>query len=152
MFSVLLFASFTPFVVTFLHAIATNSFLDLRLLKDVTSSLENVQQASDPVRRLLNYCRTYVRIAEGLVQPENPPRDIYDVENDMICWELERGYWTWHSDIFSPEAQRICEDHLDEAIPTEACDVLDYWINGECLPTDILFERVELDEEPSPFP
>ncbi|KAJ5338815.1 hypothetical protein N7452_005543 [Penicillium brevicompactum] len=49
--SVLLFSSFTPFIVQFLHAVTYKDQEDLQILEDVVRTLEGVKEASKASKR-----------------------------------------------------------------------------------------------------
>jgi hypothetical protein len=65
---VLLYPSFTPFVVVFTHAIATTSAADLALLQDIVRSLEGLKHFSKAARRLYDVCQAFFVVAEMLVK------------------------------------------------------------------------------------
>ncbi|PYH98007.1 hypothetical protein BO71DRAFT_447549 [Aspergillus ellipticus CBS 707.79] len=67
---ILLYPSFTPFVIVFTHAITTASTADLALLQDTTSSLELIKGLSRGSMHLYTVCEAFVRAAQILVNSQ----------------------------------------------------------------------------------
>lgn len=81
---ILLYASFTPFIVIFLHAIAATSMEDVKLLDDVVATLycaRNVSHASD---RLYGIGANFARVARGLVEAQKSCVGEYNKQADTL--------------------------------------------------------------------
>ncbi|OJD36814.1 c6 transcription factor [Diplodia corticola] len=64
---ILLYPTFTPFVVVFTHAIATMSTEDLRLLQETTGTLDQAKHVSEGAQRLYDVCKAFTDAAEILI-------------------------------------------------------------------------------------
>ncbi|KAK2800055.1 hypothetical protein FQN51_006294 [Onygenales sp. PD_10] len=64
---ILLYPSFTPFVIVFTHAIATTDTEGLSLLKETVGSLELVKDLSRGSNHLYEICRAFLTIAQALI-------------------------------------------------------------------------------------
>ncbi|KAH3072692.1 hypothetical protein KXV27_000035 [Aspergillus fumigatus] len=67
---ILLYPSFTPFVIVFIHAITTASTFDLALLQDTVQSLQLFKGLSPGSDRLYTICAAFSRTAQILVDSE----------------------------------------------------------------------------------
>ncbi|PYH49584.1 transcription factor domain-containing protein [Aspergillus saccharolyticus JOP 1030-1] len=65
---ILLYPSFTPFIIVFTHAITTASAVDLALLQDTVSSLELIKGLSRGSLHLYTVCEAFVKAAQVLVK------------------------------------------------------------------------------------
>ncbi|KAL6235262.1 hypothetical protein BDW75DRAFT_240316 [Aspergillus navahoensis] len=65
--SILLYPSFTPFIIVFTHAIATSSTTDLRLLQETVRSLDLIKGVSRGSAHLHSICASFARAAQVLV-------------------------------------------------------------------------------------
>ncbi|KAK6352925.1 hypothetical protein TWF696_004920 [Orbilia brochopaga] len=65
---ILLYTSFTPLIVVFLHAIASNSASDVKLLHDFLDSIEPISGVSKDCRRLCEVTKVFCRVAKALVE------------------------------------------------------------------------------------
>ncbi|RAL14501.1 transcription factor domain-containing protein [Aspergillus homomorphus CBS 101889] len=65
---ILLYPSFTPFVIVFTHAITTASAIDLALLQDTVSSLDLIKGLSRGSMHLYTVCEAFVKAAQVLVK------------------------------------------------------------------------------------
>ncbi|KAH7010958.1 fungal-specific transcription factor domain-containing protein [Macrophomina phaseolina] len=64
---ILLYPSFTPFVVVFTHAVATMSTEDLKLLQETVGTLDQAKHISEGAQRLYDVCKAFVDAAEVLI-------------------------------------------------------------------------------------
>ncbi|EKG15372.1 Transcription factor fungi [Macrophomina phaseolina MS6] len=64
---ILLYPSFTPFVVVFTHAIATMSVEDLGLLQETVGTLDQAKHISEGARRLHDVCKAFADAASVLI-------------------------------------------------------------------------------------
>lgn len=78
---VLLFSSFTPFIVIFLRAIAATSREDVQLLEEISESLRKIQKVSRSSERLYQICSTFTRIAKEFVRNRKSCGGLYDHED-----------------------------------------------------------------------
>ncbi|KAJ5085024.1 C6 transcription factor [Penicillium argentinense] len=65
--SILLYPSFVPFVIVFLHAITSSSSSDLALLQDTVRSLDLVKGLSSGSMHLYSICEAFAKTAQVLV-------------------------------------------------------------------------------------
>lgn len=63
---VLLFTSFTPFVVVFAHAVATNDQEDLDLLQNTVNALERVKDINRWSHRLYSVCKAFLDVSVSM--------------------------------------------------------------------------------------
>ncbi|PYH87092.1 hypothetical protein BO82DRAFT_324445 [Aspergillus uvarum CBS 121591] len=80
---ILLYSSFTPFLVTFLHAIAAKDPESVALLVRVVGTLENLRSSSSQqtsgAERLYQICATFAQLGQKLVESSAfPPRGMDD--------------------------------------------------------------------------
>ncbi|KAL4800174.1 fungal-specific transcription factor domain-containing protein [Aspergillus venezuelensis] len=66
--SILLYPSFTPFIIVFTHAITTTSPSDLHLLLETVNSLELIKGVSHGSAHLHSICASFARTAQVLVE------------------------------------------------------------------------------------
>lgn len=64
---ILLYPSFTPFVIVFTHAVATMSAQDLALLQETVSTLDQAKHISEGAQRLYDVCKAFSDAAEVLI-------------------------------------------------------------------------------------
>ncbi|KAK7707429.1 hypothetical protein SLS57_009299 [Botryosphaeria dothidea] len=64
---ILLYPSFTPFVVVFTHAIATMSVEDLKLLQETVGTLDQAKHISEGAQRLHDVCKAFADAAAVLI-------------------------------------------------------------------------------------
>ncbi|KAK6331906.1 hypothetical protein TWF718_002444 [Orbilia javanica] len=71
---VLLYTSFTPLIVVFLHSIASNDPADVKLLHDFHDSIEPIAHVTRDSARLFEVTKVFCRVAKALVdsQTHNP--------------------------------------------------------------------------------
>ncbi|PGH36814.1 hypothetical protein GX50_00271 [[Emmonsia] crescens] len=67
---ILLYPSFTPFVIVFTHAIATGDVEELALLKETVGSLELVKDLSRGSQHLYEICKAFLTIAHALIDSQ----------------------------------------------------------------------------------
>ncbi|KAJ6438140.1 retrovirus polyprotein [Purpureocillium lavendulum] len=64
---ILLFTSFTPYIVTFLHCIGTSDPADLVLLRRVLESIEQIASTAKTCKPQYELCHSLLRIAEAFI-------------------------------------------------------------------------------------
>ncbi|KAL2359088.1 hypothetical protein RJZ56_008078 [Blastomyces dermatitidis] len=67
---ILLYPSFTPFVIVFTHAIAAGDLEELSLLKETVGSLELVKDLSRGSQHLYEICKAFLTIAQSLIDSQ----------------------------------------------------------------------------------
>jgi hypothetical protein len=70
LFRILLSSSFVPFIVTFLHAIATKDPARAILLENVLSTLQTFRHTSRGSENLYQICATFTQVAKKLVSSQ----------------------------------------------------------------------------------
>ncbi|KAL4878830.1 hypothetical protein BJY04DRAFT_194691 [Aspergillus karnatakaensis] len=139
---VMLYASFTPFVVIFLHAIAASSLADIQLLEDIVRTLRPIKDTSKACARLYQICTIFARVARGLVESRNNLLGTYNAQNDSLLL-LNGG--EGQASLFDPNSLQdylYAEvDMLDQFTYAEAEDmsaVLGSWVSGQPPTVDML--------------
>ncbi|KAI4718190.1 hypothetical protein E4T48_05613 [Aureobasidium sp. EXF-10727] len=64
---ILLYPSFTPFTVVFIHAIATSDTDELRLLQETVHSLNHIKFLSPAAKRLHDVCAAFANVAAAFI-------------------------------------------------------------------------------------
>ncbi|KAH0395302.1 putative C6 transcription factor, partial [Aureobasidium melanogenum] len=64
---ILLYPSFTPFTVVFIHAIATSNTEELQLLQETVHSLDHVKFLSPAAKRLHDVCAAFAKVAAAFI-------------------------------------------------------------------------------------
>lgn len=128
---VLLYSSFTPFIVIFLHIVAAKSRVDLDLLETVVNTLHPIQAISDASARLYKICFAFSRVARGLVDDQTPYGGKPTAEKDSL--QLPNGP---RQEIMPSleSSQGFPVDMMDYLTYPEAQDInaiLDTWDNGQ---------------------
>ncbi|KAL4923484.1 Zn(II)2Cys6 transcription factor [Aspergillus undulatus] len=137
----ILYSSFTPFIVTFLHAIASSSLEDTLLLEDVVRTLQPIKSTSKACARLYQICTIFARVARGLVESRNSFLGAYNAQNDSFLLLNDTSQSSlfdpgFLQDYFSAEV-----DMLDQFTYSEAEDVsavLGNWASGQPPMVDFL--------------
>ncbi|GJN85500.1 hypothetical protein PLIIFM63780_009067 [Purpureocillium lilacinum] len=65
---ILLFTSFTPYIVTFLHCIGNSDAADLTLLRRVLDSIEQIASTVESCKPQYELCQSLLRIAEAFIE------------------------------------------------------------------------------------
>jgi hypothetical protein len=87
-FRILLYSSFTPFLVVFTHAMASHSQNDINLLVQVLSTLEAPRKNSEALNRLYQVCKVFVDFAKAFIPSQQPPFGFYNVQEDSFTFSL----------------------------------------------------------------
>ena len=88
---VLLYSSFTPFIVIFLHAIAATSLEDITLLDEVVSTLHSARGVSSASERIYSIAANFARVARGLVESQKSCVGKYNEQEDSLLLSDERN-------------------------------------------------------------
>ena len=110
--SVLIFSSFTPFIVTFLHAVASHSPQDLQILEDVVHTLKGVREASKASKRLYQICSTFAELAKEFSQTRNSSIGIYNHQSDSLQLADGSEQPSVQSDLFQEALDVNLTDYL----------------------------------------
>ena len=81
---VLLYASWTPLIVVFLHAIASSSNEDVRLLEETAESLEPLKELNEQSQQLYNLSKIFCKLARAFVDRNSTFVGIYHPQEDMV--------------------------------------------------------------------
>lgn len=92
--SFLLFTSFTPFIITFIHVIKASSTEDLCLLEQMVGILQKMQDASPEVSRLYQICSAFLRLASDFMKPGVTQPASLDGPNNLILRQNEVSWQT----------------------------------------------------------
>ncbi|KAJ5096908.1 hypothetical protein N7456_007629 [Penicillium angulare] len=122
---VLLYSSFTPFVVIFLHAIAATSMEDVKLLEEVVATLQVARGVSNASERIYSIGANFARVARGLVEAQKSVGK-YNEQEDS----LKLGDDTRKAHVFNPD---ITQD------PSIGVDMMDYLTYPEAQDMSALF-------------
>ncbi|PWY94231.1 C6 transcription factor [Aspergillus sclerotioniger CBS 115572] len=88
---ILLYPSFTPFVIVFTHAITTASTADLALLQDTASSLELIKGLSRGSMHLYTVCEAFVRAAQILVNSQQTLTGLEQHQDGSLVMPTNNG-------------------------------------------------------------
>ncbi|KAJ9267954.1 transcriptional regulator family: Fungal Specific TF [Paecilomyces variotii] len=139
---ILLFSSFTPFIVTFLHAIGAHNSEDVKLLEDVLSTLQNARAASKAAERLFQICSAFVRLAKELSRPRSSPLGFYNQRNDCLRLMDTPGQSILRPGVFQPTQG---QDPTDGLGPSDVFDILDDWVSGQPISMDFFDVNPEVN-------
>ncbi|KAJ0418976.1 hypothetical protein BJY00DRAFT_172326 [Aspergillus carlsbadensis] len=139
---VILYSSFTPFIVIFLHAIASSSLEDTQLLEDVVRTLYRVKDTSKACGRLYQICTIFARVARGLIESRASSfLGTYNRQDDSLLLLSDTG----NTSVFDPNSLQdyfTAEvDMLDQFTNSEAegmSAILGGWANGQPAPVEFL--------------
>ncbi|KAK6820050.1 hypothetical protein RU639_007048 [Aspergillus parasiticus] len=128
---VLLFSSFTPFIVIFLHAIAATSSDDIQLLSEVVESLQHIRYVSPSSERLYQICSTFLQIARGLVETRQSCVGAYNQLEDSLQFATDAGSMS----IFEPDCLQSLfgtdtSEHPPYLADHDMCAIFDSWATG----------------------
>ncbi|KAL2837833.1 hypothetical protein BJY01DRAFT_251236 [Aspergillus pseudoustus] len=138
----MLYASFTPFIVIFLHAIASSSLEDTQLLEDVVRTLYPIKDTSKACARLYQICTIFSRVARGLIESRASSfLGTYNRQADSLLLLNDTG----NTSLFDPNSLQDYftteVDMLDQFTCSEAEDmsaILGGWANGQPAPVEFL--------------
>lgn len=86
MYRILLYSSFTPFLVVFTHALASHSNEDILLLSTVLDTLEAPRQTTEALNRLYQICRAFLDFARSLIPSNAPSFGHYNQAEDSFTF------------------------------------------------------------------
>jgi hypothetical protein len=85
-YRVILYFSFTPFLVVFTHCIASHSHEDVDLLSQALDALEPVRNLSESGDRLYQVCSVFLRVAKAVNQSQQLSFGNYDSINNSFTF------------------------------------------------------------------
>ncbi|KAL4917014.1 fungal-specific transcription factor domain-containing protein [Aspergillus aurantiobrunneus] len=140
---ILLSSTFVPFIVTFLHAIASKDPKSTTLLEQVLSTLEAFRSTSRGSENLYQICFTYTRVAKKLVSSQQwlptlggqASLRVSDISQNPSLFEPE---FLQDAPLSDSSAADMDLETLD---PVHRSDLLNEWLNGPSFP----WERLEMD-------
>ena len=95
--------SFTPFVITFLHAIATISAEEIALLTSIVGMLADLKDASLEMKRLHQICASFLHVGARLVESQTSPVETYDKDGDILPFSENAAHLSIFDTDFLPE-------------------------------------------------
>ncbi|KAF4332455.1 transcriptional regulatory [Fusarium beomiforme] len=137
-------ASFTPFVVIFLHSIAASSLEDVELLEQVVTTFRSARDINVGAEKLYQICSTFARLARRMVESRNTSVGMYDHSNDSLqmAGVSENVPLSW-TDVGQPSEQQAGTDGFADFLNDDMTNILADWINGQPPTSDI----VSLDQD-----
>lgn len=122
-----------PFIVTFLHAVATKDMPSIILLEQVVGTLENFRNISQGSENLYQICAAFTQVARKLVQSQSLPEGTPNSQLDALQFSGSHN-----TTLFDPE---ILQDgfesgEIDGIHPSYAMDILSDWLSGPPFPWD----------------
>ncbi|KAL2819148.1 hypothetical protein BJX63DRAFT_382501 [Aspergillus granulosus] len=139
---IVLYSSFTPFIVIFLHAIASSSLEDTQLLEDVVRTLHPIKDTSKACGRLYQICTIFSRVSRSLIESRASSfLGTYNRQDDSLLLLNDTG----NTSLFDPNSLQdyfTAEvDMLDQFTYSETEDmsaILGGWANGQPAPVEFL--------------
>ncbi|KAL2861209.1 transcription factor domain-containing protein [Aspergillus lucknowensis] len=111
--SILLYPSFTPFVIVFTHAITTASVTDLSLLQETVGSLELIRGVSRGSMHLHTICEAFAKTAQVLVDSRQTLTGLAQHQDGSLIMPSEGPANIALPDVIWPED--MFDSHVDQA-------------------------------------
>ncbi|KAH8698865.1 hypothetical protein BGW36DRAFT_358379 [Talaromyces proteolyticus] len=141
-FSVLLYSSFTPFIVVFLHAIAKTNLEDVHLLDNILATLKHTRNMSPACDRLYKICNSFATVSRDLVSGRSSSSAVHAERGAT----LEISHDPQHTPIFHLESM---EESWGMGVPSTEADahetmsaLLESWENGQPFANILLEESL----------
>lgn len=99
---ILLYASWTPLIVVFLHAIAASSHDDVRVLEEVQESLEPLQNFNQQSEQVYNLSKTFSKLAKAFVEQDSTFVGTYNSKDDIIFMPQQTNQNQFHNAMMAP--------------------------------------------------
>ncbi|KAL3495481.1 hypothetical protein BJX62DRAFT_233473 [Aspergillus germanicus] len=152
---ILLSSSFVPFIVTFLHAIATKDLERATLLENVLSTLQAFRHTSRGSENLYQICATFIQVAQKLVSSQQwlpTMGGLYTQHHQDQQQETLRVsdmLQNPSSSLFEPQffqdalydGSSATADLLGSVDPAYTSDILNDWLSGPPFP----WERLDVE-------
>lgn len=81
---ILLYCSWTPLIVVFLHAIASSSTDDVKLLEETEESLEPLKHLNQQSEQVYGLCKIFCKLAKAYVERHSTFPGVYNSQEDMV--------------------------------------------------------------------
>lgn len=81
---ILLYCSWTPLIVVFLHAIASSSTDDVKLLEETEESLEPLKHLNQQSGQVYSLCKIFAKLAKAYVEQHSTFPGTYNSQEDMV--------------------------------------------------------------------
>lgn len=81
---ILLYCSWTPLIVVFLHAIASSSTDDVKLLEETEESLEPLKHLNQQSEQVYGLCKIFCKLAKAYVERNSTFPGVYNSQEDMV--------------------------------------------------------------------
>ncbi|KAF4438416.1 hypothetical protein F53441_12804 [Fusarium austroafricanum] len=126
-------ASFTPFVVIFLHSIAASSREDVDILEQVVNTFRSAREINAGAEKLYQICSTFARLARRMVESQNTSVGMYDQNTDslQVAGVSENVPLTWPEMAAQPSEQQPGADAFPDFLNDDMTSMLADWINGQ---------------------
>lgn len=87
---ILLYCSWTPLIVVFLHAIASSSTDDVKLLEETEESLEPLKHLNQQSEQVYGLCKIFCKLAKAYVERHETFPGVYNSQEDMVVMPQQR--------------------------------------------------------------
>lgn len=81
---ILLYCSWTPLIVVFLHAIASSSKEDVKLLEETEESLEPIKHLNQQSEQVYGLCKIFCKLAKAYVEQNSTFPGVYNMQEDTV--------------------------------------------------------------------
>ncbi len=112
--SILLYPSFTPFIIVFTHAITTTNTADLHLLQETVKSLELIKGVSRGSLHLHAICASFARAAQVLVDSRQTLTGLAQHQDGSLIMPAGSGAGDialpdviWPDDLFDDRVDQV---------------------------------------------
>jgi hypothetical protein len=131
----LLYPAFTPFVVMFIHAIATYSTEDIQLLRDTVRTLHDLRDISQGARRLYSICKALLDTVEVLSKSQQSVFNIHERDDGSLVFSSNTAQEAYlgHPDFVWPED--MSDLNVSEI---DMSNLFNNWLGANRPVTDIL--------------
>ncbi|KAH8585442.1 fungal-specific transcription factor domain-containing protein [Bisporella sp. PMI_857] len=118
---ILLFSSFSHFIVVFTHSIASHSQDDVELLSQVLRTLEEGRSISAATNRLYELCKVFLRFATAFIQSTQTFLGSYNKEDDSFTFPIMGTDSTsQYYNAIQFSSGNTCETMYDDLLPMSA--------------------------------
>lgn len=104
---ILLYASWTPLIVVFLHAIAASSHDDVRLLEEIHESLEPLKKINQQSEQIYNLSKTFSKLARAFVERNSTFVGTYNSQDDVIVMPQQSDQSQFHGVSMPPPSMQF---------------------------------------------
>ncbi|KAJ5371262.1 uncharacterized protein N7496_007354 [Penicillium cataractarum] len=149
---ILLSSSFVPFIVTFLHAIATKDKNSITLLERVFDTLQAFRTTSRGYENLYLICSTFIQVAKKPVSSQQRLPSIggiyatqHQLQDSLRVSDMAQKPTLFEPEFFQDALSADFSTHEDVGLldPAYTADILNDWLNGPPFP----WERLDMEPE-----